>query len=73
MRDKVLFNFGPHKIQFYVFTGSGSVNTGKYKAENWGEEDESQQDIRYSSSKVIFFFKGKEIKRQDQGFKRNKT
>ena len=46
MRDKVLFNFGPHKIQFYVFTGSGSVNTGKYKAENWGEEDESQQDIR---------------------------
>ena len=37
---------GPHKIQFYVFTGSGSVNTGKYKADNWGEEDESQQDIR---------------------------
>ena len=46
MRDKVLFNSGPLKMQFYVLTGGGSVNTGKYKAENWGEEDESQQDIR---------------------------
>ena len=23
------------------------MNTGKYKGENWGDEDESQQDIRW--------------------------
>ena len=31
---------------FLFSGGGGSVNTGKYKGENWGDDDESQQDLR---------------------------
>ena len=38
----------------FLSGGGGSVNTGKYKGENWGDDDESQQDIRYTGCFCLF-------------------
>ena len=39
---------------FLFSGGGGSVNTGKYKGENWGDDDESQQDIRWIGFVCVF-------------------
>ena len=39
---------------FLFSGGGGSVNTGKYKGENWGDDDESQQDIRWIVFVCVF-------------------
>ena len=46
------------------------MNTGKYKGENWGDEDESQQDIRWiklrkKNSSIIVIDRIKECREND--------